>query len=71
VSKIASMATVVSSAVAAPRSLAWLVGRFALLAVMLAAAGVYGFVSPGVLRRTREIGIRLALGASPRSAGGW
>jgi predicted permease len=69
VSKIASMATVVSGAVAAPRSLAWLVGGFALLAVMLAGAGVYGVVSHGVLRRTREIGIRLALGASPSSAG--
>ena len=45
-SKIASMVTVVSSAVAAPRSLAWLVGRFALLAVMLAAAGVYGVCEP-------------------------
>jgi len=69
VSKIASMETVVSGAVAAPRSLAWLVGGFALLAMTLAAAGVYGVVSHGVLRRTREIGIRLALGASPTSAG--
>ena len=65
VSRIAPMATAISEAVAAPRSLAWLVGGFALLAVMLAAAGVYGVVSHGVLRRTREIGIRLALGSSP------
>jgi putative ABC transport system permease protein len=69
VSKIASMETVVSDAVAAPRSLAWLVAVFAWLALMLAAAGVYGVVSHGVLRRTREIGIRLALGTSPGSAG--
>jgi ABC-type antimicrobial peptide transport system permease subunit len=66
--RIATMEEIISNTLVRPKFFSTLLGAFAGVAVLLALTGIYGVLSFMVRQRSREIGIRMSLGATRRES---
>ena len=64
--KVETMDDIISASIWRPRFSAWVFSALGALALLLTAAGIYGVVAYTTALRTKEVGIRVALGAAPR-----